>query len=451
MLETVQHDPLLDHIKAIQDGHGDDFWSFKKTSKRRGAHALIHYPAMMVPSLQGNLLDAIRAANPQATEVLDPFVGSGTILVESMERGLNFTGIDINPLAALACLAKSGPYYVERFELKAVELHTRICFDRRRTHHVRFEGQAKWFSTEAFAAISMIARNIEAEPDLWARRLFWLALAKVVRYSCNSRMSTYKLHAKKVSADDKQPNPLKQFEDTLARFIAHLDEQRGLWSQGQLEGDTYTASVDIKLGDSRGILKERTLRNKFHIVMTSPPYGDNRTTIPYGQYAFLPMQWVPTDDIAADADSKLLSNTYAIDTASLGGSSKLAAERGYALCQKYSAAQQFAKVLDGQVDRLKRFYAFFCDLEQSVDQICDVTATGGYQAWTIGNRRLDGKPVPMGAILSEMLEQRSTDTVGRISRSIHAKKMATRNNVSDTMSTETILLAKKRIEPAVEL
>lgn len=443
MLETVLQDPLLDHIQAIQEGQGEDFWSFKNTAKRRGAHALIHYPAMMVPSLQGNLLDAIKAANPDASEVLDPFVGSGTVLVESMERGLNFTGIDINPLAALACLAKSGPYFVERFELKAVELHARICFDKRRKHHVNFSGQNKWFSDEAFASISLIARNIEAEQDLWARRLFWLALAKVVRTSSNSRMSTYKLHAKKVSAEDRPPNPIKQFEDTLVRFIAHLEEQRTLWSSGQLVDSTYAGKVDIKLGDSRGLLQQDALKDKFHIVMTSPPYGDNRTTIPYGQYAYLPMQWIPPEDIASNADCSLIANTYAIDTASLGGSNKRAIEKGRALCEKYAAACNFSRLLAGQSDRLKRFYAFFGDLEECVDQICDVTAIGGYQAWTIGNRRLDGKPVPMGAILSEMLEQRSTATVGRISRSIHAKKMATRNNVSDTMSTETVVLAKK--------
>lgn len=178
--------------------------------------------------------------------------------------------------------------------------------------------------------------------------------------------------------------------------------------------------------------------------MTSPPYGDNRTTIPYGQYAYLPMQWIPAEDIASDADCSLIANTYAIDTASLGGSNKRAIEKGRDLCEKYAAARRFSGLLAGQSDRLKRFYAFFADLEECVDQICDVTAVGGYQAWTIGNRRLDGKAVPMGAILSEMLEQRATATVGRISRSIHAKKMATRNNVSDTMSTETILLAKKR-------
>lgn len=444
MLETVLQDPLLDHIKAIQQGQGADFWSFKNSSKRCGAHALIHYPAMMVPSLQGNLLDAIKLASPSATEVLDPFVGSGTILVESMDRGLNFTGIDINPLAALACLAKSGPYLVESFELKAVELHARICCDRRRTHHVTFSGQDKWFSKDVFANISLIARNIEAEKDLWARRLFWLALAKVIRSSCNSRMSTYKLHAKKVSLDDKLPNPLKQFEDTLARFIAQLEEQRELWNdRGRLSGNTYIGKVDIKLGDSRELLKQETLKHKFHIVMTSPPYGDNRTTIPYGQYAFLPMQWIPTDDIVAGADAQLLANTYAIDTASLGGSKKLAAERGRVLCENYDAARKFSKLLAGQSDRLKRFYAFFGDLEECVDEICAVTARGGYQAWTIGNRRLDGKPVPMGDILSEMLGHRATKAIGRISRSIHAKKMATRNNVSDTMSTETILLAKK--------
>jgi hypothetical protein len=49
----------------------------------------------------------------------------------------------------------------------------------------------------------------------------------------------------------------------------------------------------------------------------------------------------------------------------------------------------------------------------------------------------------MEEILSEMLEARGVTTVGRIRRSIHAKKMAHRNNVSATMNTETVLLARR--------
>lgn len=443
MLETVCDDPLVEKIKAIQEGQNGDFWSFKNAARRTGAHALIHYPAMMVPTLQGKLLDAIKSATPGSKDVLDPFVGSGTILVESMSRGMNFTGVDINPLATLACLAKSGPYFVDAFEDKCEAIRVRIQVDAGRSFYTSFEGRAKWFSDSTSASLSKIARNIELEPQLWARRLFWLALAKVVRMSCNSRMSTYKLHAKKVGTEAKV-NPVVLFQKVLNAFSGHIRDQHTAWSrEGLLQGGRYKESVVIQLGDSRKLLDDETLKGKFDVVMTSPPYGDNATTIPYGQYSFLPMQWIATEDVSSDVDLHLLSNTHAIDSASLGGSRRHAAERGAALACKYETAKAFSEGMAVESSEFKRFAVFFADLEHCLDKICNVTKTCGYQTWTIGNRHLGGRRVPMEDILDEMLAARRVVTVGRIRRSIHAKKMANRNNVSSTMNTETVLLARR--------
>lgn len=449
MLETVLQDPLVDQIEAIQVGQSDDYWSFKKVARRTGAHALIHYPAMMVPTLQGKLLDAIKLAKPETKSVLDPFAGSGTILVESMSRQLSFTGLDINPLATLACLAKSGPYYVAAFDAKRRELVSRITADKGRQLFVTFDGQKKWFDDEASIGLSRIARCICREDSLWARRLFWLAFAKVVRSSCNSRMSTYKLHARKMDSTAVRTRPEVSYASALDSFSLHLREQNKAWTvAGSLRKGIYTEDVEIQLGDSRKLLEAKRFKEKFDVVMTSPPYGDNSTTIPYGQYAYLPLKWMPPEDVSVLLDTKLLANTHSIDTASLGGSRKNAAERGAALAGKYDAAKRYSQGLSTTSSEYKRFAVFFADLEDCLDKICTVTKQSGYQAWTIGNRHLGGKRVPMEDILQEMLEERGVLTVGRIRRSIHAKKMATRNSVSDTMSTETVVLARKRVNEA---
>ena len=50
-----------------------DFWSFSHLRSRSGNHALFQYPAMMVPELQGALLDDLRAVSPGSGLVYDPF------------------------------------------------------------------------------------------------------------------------------------------------------------------------------------------------------------------------------------------------------------------------------------------------------------------------------------------------------------------------------------------
>lgn len=443
MLEKVLSDPLVDRIQAIQEGQSDDFWSFKGAARRKGAHALIHYPAMMVPTLQGTLLDAVKQAHPGAKTVLDPFVGSGTILVESMSRGFDFTGIDINPLATLACLAKSGPYFLKAFDDKCEALASRIVADTKRVHHTTFEGRAKWFSDSVSLELSKIARGIEKEPQRWARRLFWLAMAKVVRFTCNSRLSTYKLHVKP-TAERCDRDPIALFNGVLSEFAQHLRDQHDQWSsQGLLQGGRYTGSIDIHLGDSRELLGEGGIAERFDVVMTSPPYGDNATTIPYGQYSYLPMQWIAREDVCGDMSRSLLRNTHAIDSASLGGSRREALARGSELARKYDSAKQFVDGMPRESSEFKRFSAFFSDLDDTLDSICNVTNTGGYQTWTIGNRHLGGRRVPMESILIEMLSDRNVQTVARIRRSIHAKKMAYRNSLAPTMDSETILVARK--------
>ena len=62
----------------------------------------------MVPRMQGDIIDTILTSKRKRCHVIDPFVGSGTVMSEAQLRGIDFTGIDINPLAVLICQAKAA-------------------------------------------------------------------------------------------------------------------------------------------------------------------------------------------------------------------------------------------------------------------------------------------------------------------------------------------------------
>ena len=88
----------------------EDHWDYRGTnnSERDYVHGFCTYPAMMVPKMQREMLDVcLNQIQGTTPFLLDPFAGSGTILVEGMLKGLNIVGIDVNPLAILLCKVKT--------------------------------------------------------------------------------------------------------------------------------------------------------------------------------------------------------------------------------------------------------------------------------------------------------------------------------------------------------
>lgn len=73
---------------------------------RAHVHGFHAYPARAHPVTARRLVDAFA---PARGLVLDPFCGSGTILIEAMLAGRNALGTDLNPLAVMLARAKTYP------------------------------------------------------------------------------------------------------------------------------------------------------------------------------------------------------------------------------------------------------------------------------------------------------------------------------------------------------
>jgi len=83
-------------------------WSFLRHFTIHETHEITHgihpYPAKMVPQIAREI---IRRFTKEKALVLDPFCGSGTVLLEALIAGRNGIGIDTNPLACLIARAKT--------------------------------------------------------------------------------------------------------------------------------------------------------------------------------------------------------------------------------------------------------------------------------------------------------------------------------------------------------
>ena len=422
----------------------NEYWSFRGRAERKQTQGLTQYPAMMVPAMQAVLVQAVTRADEAVRSVFDPFVGSGTTLVECMRRGLDYTGHDINPLAVLFCKTKSGPFHIRRLESAVAEVVHLAIKDRSKRVEADFPGLNKWFCPFVINELSRIRRAVRRVDHKWCRQVLWTSLAETIRLTSNSRTSTFKLHIRSLEdLKSRQVSPLKTFEAVANEIRARLCEEASdlrardlLSTNGHYRGD-----VTIKLCDSTASSKGRSL---YDLVITSPPYGDNTSTVPYGQYSYLPLQWIDLEDIDKKASHDYLQSAYEIDRRSLGGRRRNAVKDVEDLkTVSPSLKSTLLRLKRLPPDRCSRAAAFVRDLDASLAAVIPALRREGYMIWTIGNRRIGGQPVPTDNILRELMAARGVRPVARVDRKIPNKRMATKNSIANTMRSETILVFRK--------
>ena len=78
----------------------DHSWDYRNENTKDYTHGMHSYPAMMIPQVARRL---ITEYGNNAKVLLDPFVGSGSVVIEGMlSKSINeIYGIEINPLAVL--------------------------------------------------------------------------------------------------------------------------------------------------------------------------------------------------------------------------------------------------------------------------------------------------------------------------------------------------------------
>lgn len=112
-----------DRAPPGRDGEGAE-------AARTHVHGFHSYPARMHPLTARRLVEALA---PPGGTVLDPFCGSGTVLVEARLAGRRAIGVDANPLAVrLARLKASGSDEATRARLVALAREIAAFADERR-------------------------------------------------------------------------------------------------------------------------------------------------------------------------------------------------------------------------------------------------------------------------------------------------------------------------------
>ena len=176
----------------------------------RLATRLDRYPGKMVSRLANRL---IRRYATQADSVLDPFCGSGAILVAARQAGLRVSGIDLNPISELFYRVKIGGFD----SAAAMALGKAWIAEAQKTVAplpVEWGGKEYWFTPrtlEKFERLRSASRTVSLMrvPECWP-----VLLSYVLAVRLCSR------------ADQRSPKPFISREARRSRAGRHFDPNR---------------------------------------------------------------------------------------------------------------------------------------------------------------------------------------------------------------------------------
>ncbi len=403
-----------------------DYWDFKGITKS-GIHNIGKYPATMVPDMQYQLLSVIsKHLNNKNISLLDPFCGSGTTLVIAQELGINSVGIDINPYATLLSFVKTHQY--NRTDVcDAISIIKNNLEQESNFPIYDFVNIKKWFRDDIIKSLSQIRHCILLEKNQDIRKFFWICLSEVIFKFSNDRTSTFKLHVlPKEKIDLIEDRCIEYFIKIINDNSKHLNY-------------INMTSSNIIYGDSSSIINNK-LKGEFDIICTSPPYGDNPTTVTYGQASILFLKWIDSKDLYCSQE--LLEKYTTIDKISVGGE-----KRKIINTKDIKSLQDFLGKIS--LKKQAKVINFFEDYYISLKCMKKCLSKSGYLIMTVGNRSVDTVRQPLDNITIEIACKMGLQVVSKFNRNILYKKtpltlsMTENEKVVKSISEETILIFTK--------
>ena len=219
------------------------------------------YPAKFIPEIPRW---AIQKYTKKNDLVLDPFVGSGTTMIESRLLYRNCVGIDHNPLSKLMAKTKSTYYDFKILKKIQSEIKSMINVPHKdEINLVEFRNRDFWFDVNASIAIEKIKQCISYFDDELIRDFLLVTLSETIQNVSKvgngqilpATRNKFKKH-KKIS----QYDVFESFNCKLQKNI----ERSKIFSQ-KINKKNYSKIIG---NDARNIKFSR----KIDLIVTSPPY-----------------------------------------------------------------------------------------------------------------------------------------------------------------------------------
>jgi DNA modification methylase len=331
--ETTKLAHALDVSSApAPQGAPDDDAPRADDPDRVHVHGFHAYPARMHPETAARLVEAFGA--PGAT-VLDPFAGSGTVLVEAVRLGRVALGTDLNPLAVLLASRKVAPR-TERELARLVEAaaEARAFADERRARRAgasrRYPPEdARLFPPHVLLELDSLRTHVAAIERGPLRDDLSLVLSAILVKVSNRRGDTAGRARPRDGTVEAPPRRLaagytaKLFFRKAEELARRLREYQAL-----LGGRRPVAKVHV--ADATALTP--VAKASVDAIVTSPPYA---ATYDYLEHHALRLRWLGLEGEAFASGEMGARRTYArLDPASAARGFQSELERFFAAAKR---------------------------------------------------------------------------------------------------------------------
>lgn len=423
-LEVPISAPALDVENSLRQLLQEDL-TFTRDPKIHPVHKLHAFAAKFPPQLPKLFIQRLTQPNEL---VLDPMVGSGTLLIEGILLSREVIGTDLDPLSSLISMVKSVPRDLAKCSFYGFDVldSAKARFRSKSVNNIEQDYSPEainffryWFNETHISELYCLASAIQTVEDTLVR-----AFLKVVFSSCIIT---------------------KSGELTRARDLAHSRPHRDL--NKKITGNAFdvfekrlntalSLTRDLCAAPGRATVIRADARllplpdNSVHLIFTSPPYAAN--AIDYMRGHKFSLMWLGYEPhrlttlrreyIGAEVKAKSLE--FASDTAN----------------------QVLAAMLKKSANRASIVANYYREMEFAMREMFRVLVRGRAAALVVGTSVIQGIDIRAPKALAELAGSIGFDVVGVATRQIlrDARMMpvshgSTKNGIEARMHEEGVI------------
>jgi DNA modification methylase len=397
----------------------------------RYTHLIHPYPAKLLFNIPYFFLRCEQIAPEKAT-VLDPFCGSGTVLLEAILAGHRALGADSNPLARLITRAKTRKISRNRIdrEFSQIERRASSASAAKSPDVVNID---HWFTSTTIRALSKIARALEEVASTDLRDFFNTCFSATVRKV--SLADPRNVVPVRISPERARRHgligwtamPRRDVGETFRSIVAQNADRIG-----RLPEEAMPYAIRPILQDARTLALPKQV-SAADLIITSPPYTGAQK---YIRASSLSLGWLglAKSDKLRTLEQKNIGREH---------------YRQSEMAERPSVPIRAAKaVLDdiAEANPLRAHIAstYLWEMKEALEESYRVLSPGAHMVLVAGANLVCGRRFDTPTFLERLANKAGFRTRLRLSDDIRSRGLMTkRNRTAGIISVESVLILRK--------